>query len=71
MGAAKAGLYVDDELVAVDGKPVAAMSSDQLHNALSGNVGTRVKLQVLRNGVTREFIVERGPLAVPTPVPQS
>jgi len=69
MGAAKAGLYVDDELVAIDGKPVASMTGDDLHKALSGKVGTRVRLQIVRNGTTREVAVERGPLAAPTPVP--
>ncbi|HWL85236.1 MAG TPA: PDZ domain-containing protein, partial [Polyangiaceae bacterium] len=63
MGAAKAGLFVDDELVAIDGKPVASMASDDLHRALSGKVGTRVRLQILRNGESREVVVERGPLA--------
>ncbi|WP_394826240.1 PDZ domain-containing protein [Pendulispora albinea] len=70
MGAAKAGLFVDDEVTAVDGRPVSTMTSEQLHQALVGNVGSRVRLQILRDGAAREVIVERGPLAGPQPQPE-
>jgi S1-C subfamily serine protease len=69
MGAARAGLQIDDELLAVDGRPVATMTSDDLHMVLSGKVGSRVRLKVLHDGVTREVWVERGPLVAPPAPP--
>src|SRR6185436_6270271 len=45
MGAARAGVLVDDEIVAIDGHPVLGMSTQQLHEALAGQVGTKVALQ--------------------------
>ena len=47
---------------AVDGAPVRAMSPDDIHKALAGRVGTRVKLTVQRSGQTMELVIERGPL---------
>jgi C-terminal processing protease CtpA/Prc len=67
MGAARAGILVEDELVAIDGHPVRGMSTQQLHEALSGKVGTKVSLQIVRAGETRVVIVERGPLKGPPP----
>jgi len=63
MGAAKAGIAVGDEVVAIEGKPVAKMSPPEVHEALSGKVGTKVKVTVLREGTTLELVIERGPLA--------
>jgi S1-C subfamily serine protease len=63
MGAARAGVAVGDELVAIDGKPVARMSPTEVHEALAGKVGTKVKLTVLRGGTTTDVEVERGPLS--------
>ena len=63
MAAARAGLEVDDEVVAIDGKAVLGMSPDEVHQALFGNVGSKVSLSVARRGAaTRTVIVERGPL---------
>jgi carboxyl-terminal processing protease len=62
MGAAKGGVRVGDELVTIDGNPVQTMSPDDVHKALTGQVGTRVKLTVRRDGKTLEVVVERGPL---------
>jgi S1-C subfamily serine protease len=63
MGAAKAGLATGDEVVAIDEKPVVKMTPPEVHEALSGRVGTTVKVKVVRRGVTLDFTVERGPLA--------
>ena len=62
MGAAQAGILVGDELVAVDGHPVNRMSPDDLHKILSGRVGSKVTLQVRRDGKMMELPVQRGPL---------
>jgi peroxiredoxin len=52
--AAKAGLKVDDEIVAIEKKPVAL--AEELQERISGfKVGQRIKLDVLRRG--RRFTV--------------
>jgi C-terminal processing protease CtpA/Prc len=38
------------------------MSPNDVHSALTGAVGTKVKLTVLRDGQSLTFEVERGPL---------
>jgi predicted metalloprotease with PDZ domain len=63
MGAARAGIAVGDEVVAIEGKPVVKMTPEEVHEALAGKVGTKVKVTVLRAGVTVECNVERGPLS--------
>jgi C-terminal processing protease CtpA/Prc len=62
MPAARAGVQIDDEVVSVDGRTARELSPEELHQALSGKVGTKVRLQVRHGGETREVIVERGPL---------
>ncbi len=62
MPAAHAGVQVDDEVVSVDGRTARDLSPEDLHQALSGKVGTKVRLVVRHGGETREVIVERGPL---------
>jgi len=63
MGAARAGILPGDEVIAIDGRPVATMAAAEVHEALTGKVGTTVKVTVLRAGVRLEYAVERGPLA--------
>jgi C-terminal processing protease CtpA/Prc len=63
MAAARAGLEVDDEVLAIDGKAVLGMSPDEVHQALNGNVGSKVTLTVARGRTAkRDVVVERGPL---------
>lgn len=77
MAAAHAGLQLDDEILAIDGKPVQPMSADEVHAALAGKVGSFVTLSVRRRAAsspgdwssaekepaaTLEVRVERGPL---------
>lgn len=57
--AARAGLQPEDEIVSVDGRPVAEMTLEQVREALRGEAGTIVKVMVRRGGATREFSVER------------
>jgi C-terminal processing protease CtpA/Prc len=63
MGAARAGIAVGDEVVAIEGRAVKAMTPEEVHEALSGKVGTKVTMTILRGGTTIELHVERGPLA--------
>ena len=62
MGAARAGLLPGDEVLAIEGKATKEMSAEQVHQALHGDVGTKVSLTVSRKGVERTLSVERGPL---------
>jgi C-terminal processing protease CtpA/Prc len=62
MGAARAGVLVNDEITAIDGKPARDLSPEQIHKALYGEVGTKVSLSISRSGVARTIEVERGPL---------
>jgi S1-C subfamily serine protease len=62
MGAAKAGVHAGDEVTAIDGVLVASFSSDDVHKALAGAVGSKVRLTVVRDGQILVFEVERGPL---------
>jgi C-terminal processing protease CtpA/Prc len=48
LAAAQGGLKPGDELLLIDGRDVRAMSSAQVHSALSGDVGDPVKLTVVR-----------------------
>jgi C-terminal processing protease CtpA/Prc len=62
MGAARAGVLVGDEVIAIDDVLVTTLTPDQVHGALAGKVGTKVKVSVLRAGVRVECTIERGPL---------
>lgn len=63
MAAAKAGLAIDDEILAIDDSPVSKMTPQEVHEKLSGNVGTKVKLTYRRAGEPpRDVEIERGPL---------
>jgi C-terminal processing protease CtpA/Prc len=48
LAAAKAGLRRGDEIVLIDGLDVRAMSAQQVHAALSGDVDATVKLTLVR-----------------------
>jgi S1-C subfamily serine protease len=62
MWAAKAGIQVGDEVTAIDGALVASLTPEDVHKALAGAVGSKVKLTVVREGQTLTLEVERGPL---------
>ncbi len=60
----RAGLAAGDVIVAIDGKSVLDFASDDdIRKALRGDVGTRVKLTIERDGERRDIEVERGKLA--------
>jgi C-terminal processing protease CtpA/Prc len=62
MGAAKVGIQPGDEVTAIAGKPVSSMTTEEVHGALAGAVGTKVKVTVSRDGQSLSFEIERGPL---------
>ena len=62
MAAAKAGLEMDDEVLAIDETLVAGMTPEQVHGALAGSVGAKVTLTLARRGGRVKIVIERGPL---------
>jgi carboxyl-terminal processing protease len=64
LAAARVGLAPGDEILLVEGKDVRQMGEHELYLALSGDVGTKVRLTVVRgDGVFRVSLTR-------TPVPQ-
>lgn len=61
-GAAEAGLLIDDEVVAIDGKPVKEMSEDDVRRAVRGDLGSSMNVTILRGGQRREVTVKRSRL---------
>lgn len=62
LGGARAGLAAGDEVVSIDGSDVRDMSAERVHRALEGDVGSVVRLTVLRAGAVVRLAVERDPL---------
>lgn len=59
---AKAGLEPGDEIVAVDGVSVAKLSADDFHRAVRGEAGSRVVLDVRRDGLLHRISIAREPM---------
>jgi carboxyl-terminal processing protease len=64
--AARAGLLADDRVVTIDGRPTEGMTSEQVQDRLSGEVGSTVALEVLRGDKELELYVIREPYAKPS-----
>jgi len=65
LGSAKAGLQPGDEVLLIEGQDVRELSEQMLHEALIGELGTRVRLTVQRGDQVLRVVVER------TPAPRS
>ncbi len=61
LAAAKAGLRQDDQILLIDGKDVRMLSAKQIHQALSGDVGDKVKLTLLRGEQVLRVTLSRTP----------
>jgi carboxyl-terminal processing protease len=60
----RAGLAAGDLILEIDGKDIHEFkSNDEVRKALRGDVGTRVRLTVEREGERRVIEVERGAVA--------
>ncbi len=66
--AARAGLRYGDQIVAIDGKEADNWDSTQVQQQLRGEIGTEVKVTVLRAGVQQPITVtiERGAIDLPS-----
>jgi carboxyl-terminal processing protease len=61
-GADRAGLEIDDEIVAIEGHAVREMSEEEIRGAVRGDVGSALSLTVERGGQRREVKVQRSPI---------
>ena len=59
--ARRAGLAEGDAIVSIDGQPIAGLTSQRIHELLSGEVGSPVELVVLRDGTQQTLRIERAP----------
>lgn len=62
--AEKAGIKAGDLITKVDGVEYSGEELEQASNAIKGKEGTKVKLEILSNGQTREIEVERRKIIV-------
>lgn len=68
-GADRAGLAIDDEIVAIDGHAVNQMSQEDVRRAVRGDVGSALTLTVERAGQRRDVKVQRSPILAETKKP--
>ncbi|MDB4935628.1 MAG: hypothetical protein JWP87_2600 [Labilithrix sp.] len=66
-GADRAGLEVDDEIVAIEGKPVKEMSQEDVRRSVRGDVGSAMTITVERGGQRRDVKVQRSPILADKP----
>ncbi|HEX3597781.1 MAG TPA: PDZ domain-containing protein [Polyangiaceae bacterium] len=62
LGAARQGIEPGDELLLVDGKDVRQMGEHELYRSLSGDVGTTVKLTLVRDDSVMRVTLVRTPV---------
>jgi C-terminal processing protease CtpA/Prc len=65
LGADKAGLLPEDEIVMIDGLYVKDMGAEEVRKKLRGEAGTTVALTVVRGDEVRHLKVTRAPLGPP------
>ena len=61
-GADRAGVEIDDEILAIDGRPVQEMNEEEIRRAVRGDVGSTLVITVDRGGQRRDVKIQRGPL---------
>jgi C-terminal processing protease CtpA/Prc len=66
-GADRAGLAVEDEILAIDGRAVKEMSQDEIRQAVRGDVGSTMTITVERGGQKRDVKVVRSPILPDAP----
>ena len=59
LAAQRAGVEVGDEVLLIDGRDVRQMSAEDVHAALSGDVGESVKLTLVRDGRVLRLRLDR------------
>jgi len=66
-GADRAGLMVDDEILAIEGRPVTEMTQEDIKKAVRGDKGSSFTVTIERDGRRRDVKVERSPLLPDAP----
>jgi carboxyl-terminal processing protease len=61
-GAAEAGLQIDDEIVAIEGRDVKTMSEEDVRRAVRGDLGSNLTVTIVREGQRRDVTVKRSKL---------
>ena len=61
-GADRAGLEIDDEILAINGRATGEMSEEDIRKAVRGDVGSFLLVTVERGGQRRSVRVERSPI---------
>ena len=61
LAAEKAGLRPDDEILLIDGRDVRALTPQQVHELLGGDVGDPVKLTLVRGEEVLRVTLRRTP----------
>ena len=61
LAGAHGGLQAGDEVTHIDGADVREMSPDEIRRRLRGEVGSRVRLLVVRGDRVEEITIERAP----------
>jgi C-terminal processing protease CtpA/Prc len=51
-----------DEILLIDGRDVRSLSPEAIHRFLEGDVGTTVRLTLLRHGQIERIALKRAPL---------
>lgn len=65
--ASRAGIEPGDEILLIEGRDVRSMTPEAIHQALEGDVGTQVKLTLLRRGKIERISLTRAALAPRAP----
>jgi C-terminal processing protease CtpA/Prc len=69
MGAQRAGLLPGDRIIMIDGTHVDNLAADRIRVLLRGDVGSKVKLTVVRGEEVLRLVVTRGELRAAQPLP--
>ncbi|MFZ1301559.1 MAG: S41 family peptidase [Candidatus Microsaccharimonas sp.] len=64
--AEKVGVAVGDVIVAVNGESMEGKTTNEIVTKIRGDVGTTVKVTVLRDGVTKDFTITRATVDNPS-----
>lgn len=64
--AKKAGLQVGDVIVSINGDSTVGWTSEQAAAKVRGDSGTTVRLTILRDGITKDYIVTRAEINNPS-----
>lgn len=63
--AQKAGLKAGDRIISIDKKSCSGKSSDEVSSALRGPKGTKVEVEIDRNGKSISFVISREEIQLP------